>query len=207
MPPDKEIVMHKRPFILVFLFFLVHIPISLAGGFGPYFHIEGLDENFDQFPLKGTRTEVSITGVIARVTIVQSYANLGSQTIHAKYIFPGSTTAAVTGMTMTIGERVIRAKIKEKEEAKKIFEAAKQAGKNASLLQQQRPNVFATDVANIMPGDTIDVELTYTELIVPDKGVYEFVYPAVVGPRYGGADAKFDPGQQWIANPDRKSVV
>ncbi len=193
--------MHKRPIILVFLFFLVHIPISLAGGFGPYFHIEGLDENFDQFPLKGTRTEVSIIGVIARVTIVQSYANLGSQTIHAKYIFPGSTTAAVTGMTMTIGERVIRAKIKEKEEAKKIFEAAKQAGKNASLLQQQRPNVFATDVANIMPGDTIDVELTYTELIVPDKGVYEFVYPAVVGPRYGGADAKFDPGQQWIANP------
>ncbi|NNE37881.1 MAG: hypothetical protein HKN08_06205, partial [Gammaproteobacteria bacterium] len=112
--------MPKRPLFLVLLLCLVHIPQSLAGGFGPYFYIEGVDENFDQFPLKGTRTEVVITGVIARVTIVQSYANLGSQTIHARYIFPGSTTAAVTGMTMTIGDRVIRAKIKEKEEAKNL---------------------------------------------------------------------------------------
>lgn len=169
--------------------------------YAPYFHIEGEDSNFDQLPLKKTRTEVTISGVIARVSITQTYSNLGSRPINARYIFPGSIRSAVTGMTMTIGERVIRARIKEKEIAKKIYKAARNAGKNASLLQQHRPNVFSTDVANIMPGDNIDIELIYTELIEPEKGVYEFVYPAVVGPRYGGRDSGPDPGQAWIENP------
>jgi len=167
----------------------------------PYFWVEGTDTGFDRLPLKQTSTEISISGVIAKVRITQTYANLGNQPINARYIFPGSTRSAVTAMTMTIGDRVIRARIKEKEVAKKIFKAARDAGKSASLLQQQRPNVFSTDVANIMPGDTIDIDLSYTELVQPDKGVYEFVYPAVVGPRYGGSDAGTDPGQRWIANP------
>ena len=167
----------------------------------PYFWVEGTDTGYDRLPLKQTSTEVTISGVIAKVRITQTYANQGNQPINARYIFPGSTRSAVTAMTMTIGDRVIRAKIKEKEVAKKIFKAAKQAGKSASLLQQHRPNVFSTDVANIMPGDTIDIEMTYTELVEADKGVYQFVYPAVVGPRYGGRDAGSDPGQRWIANP------
>lgn len=167
----------------------------------PYFHVEGSDDATDRLPLKSTGAKVNIVGVIAHVKITQTYANLGNEPINARYIFPGSTSAAVTSMTMTIGDRVIRARIKEKEEAKAEFKAAQQAGKSASLLQQQRPNVFSTDVANIMPGDTIEVELGYTELLEPDKGVYEFVYPAVVGPRYGGREAADDPGQHWIANP------
>jgi Ca-activated chloride channel family protein len=122
--------------------------------------------------------------VIADVTVRQVYENRGTRPIHARYIFPASTRAAVYGMTMTVGDVRIVARIKEKEKAKTEFEAAKREGKSASLLEQSRPNVFTMSVANVLPGDTISVELKYTELLVPTEGVYEFVYPTVVGPRY-----------------------
>ncbi|MBT8494048.1 MAG: VWA domain-containing protein, partial [Deltaproteobacteria bacterium] len=93
------------------------------------------------------------------------------------------------------------AKIREREKANKEFKAAKKAGKNAALLEQQRPNVFQMSVANIMPGDQIRVELDYTELLVPDKGVYEFAYPTVVGPRYSDKTLHQNPGDKWISSP------
>src|SRR5262249_40204042 len=128
--------------------------------------------------------DVSIAGVIADVVVRQTYENHGARPINARYVFPASTRAAVYGMTMTIGDLRIAARIKEREQAKHEFEQAKREGKSASLLEEQRPNVFTMHVANVMPGDTIHVELKYTELLVPTDGVYEFVYPTVVGPRY-----------------------
>jgi Ca-activated chloride channel family protein len=150
----------------------------------PHFFVEGGDPEVDRLPLKDTRVDVAITGVIADVTVRQLYQNRGTRPIHARYIFPASTRAAVYGMTMTVGDVRIVARIKEREKAKTEFEAAKREGKSASLLEQSRPNVFTVNVANVLPGDTISVELKYTELLVPTDGVYEFVYPTVVGPRY-----------------------
>ena len=168
----------------------------------PYFFIEGDDSGSDSFPLKNTDVSVAITGVIADVTVKQTYANMGSGVINGHYIFPGSTRAAVHGMKMVIGERVIHARIKEKSAARKTFEKAKKQGKNASLLEQHRPNVFSMEVANIMPGDTIEIELRYTELLVPEKGTYEFVYPTVVGPRYTTLpDNGTQTGEKWVQNP------
>jgi len=86
-------------------------------------------------------------------------------------------------MQMRIGSRVIEARIEERAAAKRIYEQAKEEGKVASLLEQERPNVFQMKVANIMPGDRIEVKVNYTELLVPEKGTYEFVFPTVVGPR------------------------
>ena len=95
---------------------------------------------------------------------------------------------------------MIRARIKEKEKARKAFETAKKEGKNASLLEQQRPNVFQMNVANIMPGEEIIIELHYTELLVPTDGVYEFVYPTVVGPRYTDEPEHEAPQEDpWVA--------
>jgi Ca-activated chloride channel family protein len=102
-------------------------------------------------------------------------------------------------MKMVIGERVIIAEIKEKQKAKKEYEQAKKEGKTASLLQQHRPNVFQMSVANILPGDTIVVEMSYTEILVPEEGTYEFVYPAVVGPRY--TDSTGIEKDPWANNP------
>ena len=167
----------------------------------PYFFIEGDDSGVERLPLKKTHTKVKLNGYMAHVVVTQIYRNQGSAPINATYIFPGSTRAAVNGMTMTIGERRIVAKIKEKQEAKKTFEKAKKEGKSASLLSQKRPNVFSMQVANIMPGDEIKVELTYNEILSAEDGVYEFVYPAVVGPRYGGDASASSEETKWIQNP------
>ncbi len=150
----------------------------------PFFFVEGGDPAVDRLPLKDTRVDVAISGVIADVTVRQVYENHGHRPLHARYVFPASTRAAVYGMTMTTGNTRIVATIKEREQAKQAFQAAKQEGKSASLLEESRPNVFTMNVANILPGDAISVELRYTELLVPVDGVYEFVYPTVVGPRY-----------------------
>src|SRR4029078_4527321 len=100
---------------------------------------------------------------------------------------------------MKIGQRVIEAKIDRKAAARESYEAARREGKRASLLDEERPNVFTMNVANIMPGDKIAVEMDYSEMLIPDESIYEFVYPTVVGPRYtGGADPAKD---QWMANP------
>ena len=150
----------------------------------PFFFVEGGDPAVDRLPLKDTRVDIAIAGVIADVTVRQIYENRGTRPIHARYVFPASTRAAVYGMTMTVGNVRTVARIREREQASREFEAAKKEGKSASLLEQSRPNVFTMKVANVLPGDTISVELKYTELLVPTEGVYEFVYPTVVGPRY-----------------------
>ena len=150
----------------------------------PYFFVEGGDPSIDRLPLKDTRVDVAIAGVIANVTVRQVYENHGARPIHIRYVFPASTRAAVHGMTMTVGNVRTVARIRERERAVREFEAAKSEGKSASLLEQSRPNVFTMKLANVMPGDTIVVELQYTELLIPTDGLYEFVYPTVVGPRY-----------------------
>lgn len=168
----------------------------------PYFFVKSDDPELDQLPLKSTSADVDIAGVIAEVRVTQVYKNEGKKPIEAVYVFPGSTRAAVHSLKMTIGERTIVAKIRKREEARKEYEKAKAEGKTASLLEQQRPNVFQMNVANILPGDLIHVELGYTELLVPTDGIYEFVYPTVVGPRYSnqlGADAP--ESERWIENP------
>ena len=149
----------------------------------PYFFVKG-DPSVDRLPLKDTNVEVAVSGVIADVRVTQTYRNEGTRPINASYVFPASTRAAVYAMQMKIRDEIIYAKIKEREQAKQEFEQAKKEGKSASLLEEQRPNVFAMSLANIMPGDDVAIELRYTELLVPTDGVYEFVYPTVVGPRY-----------------------
>ena len=156
----------------------------------PYFFVEGADPAVDRLPLKDTRVDVSVSGVIADVTVRQIYENQGSRPLHARYVFPASTRAAVYALAMTVGNQRVVAKIEERERAKQEFHRAKEEGKSASLLEQDRPNVFSMNVANIMPRDTIAVELKYTELLVPTEGTYELVYPTVVGPRYSSKDKK-----------------
>ena len=149
----------------------------------PYFVVQG-DPGVDHLPLKDTRVEISVSGVIADVKVRQIYRNEGSRAINASYVFPASTRAAVYSMRMQIGDEIIVAKIKEREQAKKDFDKAKEEGKSASLLEQQRPNVFSMSLANLMPQEQVEIELRYTELLVPTDNVYEVAFPTVVGPRY-----------------------
>ena len=168
----------------------------------PFFFVEGGDPGVDSLPLKNTNVDVAIAGVIADVTVRQVYENRGQRPLHARYVFPASTRAAVYGMTMTVGDVRIAARINRREEAKREFEVAKQEGKSASLLEESRPNVFTMNVANVLPGDTIVVELKYTELLVPTDGAYEFVYPTVVGPRYSEKpESQASPADEFVKAP------
>jgi Ca-activated chloride channel family protein len=168
----------------------------------PYFFIENGEEGVDRLPLKSTEVAVVINAVIAQVKVTQHYANEGTRPIHARYVFPASTRAAVHGMRMQVGEQTVVARIQERKAATQTFQAAKQGGKSASLLTEERPNVFTMQVANILPGEAIRIELTYTELLVPTDGTYEFVYPTVVGPRYSTVpEAGAEDHHQWLKNP------
>ncbi len=181
---------------------LASVPEGDARTFSPYFFVFGGPDDLDRMPLKSTRADVDIAGVIAEVTVSQVYRNEGERVLEAMYLFPASTRAAVHAMRMTVGDRVIDAAIREREEAREEYEQAIDDGKTASLLEQQRPNVFQMMVGNILPGDEVSVELVYSELIVPEEGSYEFVYPTVVGPRYVGANESPGDGPQgWTAQP------
>ena len=168
----------------------------------PYFVVLGNNnESSEGLPLESTKSDVVISGVIADVAVTQTYRNRGKSPIEAIYVFPASTRAAVYAMKMVIGERTIEAKIEEKEKARQDYETAKAQGKSASLLEQERPNVFTMNVANIMPGDLIKVTLRYTELLIPEAGIYEFVYPTVVGPRYSNGTETPHGTEPWVGNP------
>jgi len=168
----------------------------------PYFVVLSDDPEKDALPLKSTRADVRIAGKVADVTVTQIYKNQGKKTLEAIYVFPGSTRAAVHALRMTVGERVIDAQIMERGKARQAYEDAKKAGQTTSLLEQQRPNVFQMNVANILPGDEIKVELKYLELLKAEDKVYEFVYPTVVGPRYSKLPAAGAPDtEKWVENP------
>ena len=167
----------------------------------PYFFVEG-DPAVDRLPLASTTVEANIAGVIADVRVTQRYKNEGQRAIEARYVFPGSTRAAVQGLRMRVGDRLVVAQIREKKQARAEYEAARQEGKTASLLEQHRPNVFQMNLANILPGDEIEVELRYTELLIPTEGKYQFVFPTVVGPRYNGSLASGSgTAERWPAMP------
>lgn len=168
----------------------------------PYFLIDGMDTATDSFPLKETNVSVNINGIFAETFVTQTYSNEGQEPINATYVFPASSRVTIHGMKMEIGDEIITAKIKEKEEARHDYEQAKSEGKSASLLEQQRPNVFTMDVANVMPGDIIRIELHYTEMITPTDGIYQFVFPTVVGPRFTSPSVpKSLKAETWIASP------
>lgn len=135
-------------------------------------------------PLKHTDVKAEITGFISRVVVTQQFENPLKEKIEAVYTFPLPQNAAVDDMTMIVGERTIRGKILPREEARAIYEAAKTSGKIASLLDQERPNIFTQSVANIMPGEQIKITISYVETLQYVNGAYEFVFPMVVGPRY-----------------------
>jgi Ca-activated chloride channel family protein len=174
----------------------------------PYFVVLGGDEEVDRLPLNETSVQVRIAGVIADVTVRQVWENAGARAINATYVFPASTRAAVHGLTLTVGEERIRARIEEREQARKEFEQARREHKTASLLEQERPNVFRMSLSNVLPGDRIEVELRYSEVLVPEAGVYEFVYPTVVGPRYSTTHAATaSDSDRWVASPYTREGV
>ncbi|MBN1491530.1 MAG: hypothetical protein JXA69_16580, partial [Phycisphaerae bacterium] len=135
-------------------------------------------------PLEHTDVQAQISGYIATVGVTQRYHNPYDEKIEAVYVFPLPQNAAVNEFVMTIGERRIRGIIREREEAEKIYAEARSMGHIASLLTQERLNIFTQAVANIEPGKRIDIDIRYFHTLAYSQGAYEFVFPMVVGPRF-----------------------
>ncbi len=137
-----------------------------------------------EFPLKHTAVTADISAFVAEVEVRQEYYNPFTEPVEAIYKFPLPHDGAVYAMEMHIGDRVITAEIKTRVEAAAIYEQAKDQGQRAALLEQERPNIFTQSVANILPGEQIDIVIRYTETLEFQDKNYEFVFPMVVGPRY-----------------------
>lgn len=146
--------------------------------------LDGQGQPKDLFPLKHTDVTIEIAGFLARAQVTQQFENPYHDKIEAVYVFPLPQRAAVDDMTLKVGERVVRAAIKRREEAQAIYEAARTKGHVAGLLDQERPNIFTQSVANIMPGERVTITISYVELLNYEEGSYELVFPMVVGPRY-----------------------
>jgi Ca-activated chloride channel family protein len=159
-------------------------------------------------PLKHTDVKAEISGFLSRVVVTQEFENPFPEKIEAVYTFPLPPNAAVDDMTMIVGDRTVRGKILRREEAEAVYEAAKTGGQTASLLNQERPNIFTQSVANILPGEQIKITISYVETLKYADGSYEFRFPMVVGPRYvpgsaTGGGPESTKGNGFAPNTDR----
>lgn len=137
-----------------------------------------------EFPLKHTDVKADISGYLASTRVEQTYTNPYREAIEAVYVFPLPSMGAVNDFVMEIGDRKIIGIVRPREEAERIYREARERGQTASLLTQERPNIFTQNVANIEPGGKVVIRITYFEKLVYEKGHYEYVFPMVVGPRY-----------------------
>ena len=156
-----------------------------------------------QCPLKHTDVKAQVSGYVARVSVKQTFHNTFKDKIEAVYTFPLPENAAVDEMTMKIGNRVIRGKIKKREEARQIYEEARSRGYVASLLDQERPNIFTQSVANIEPGAEVEIEIKYVDLLPYEAGNFTFSFPTVVGPRFNPGNAVGKQGTGRAFDTDR----
>jgi Ca-activated chloride channel family protein len=181
--------------VLAWLSIAGHGVQAAEGKGAPYFAVQGTG-TVERLPLLQTNASANIVGPVAEVALKQVFENRGTATIEAVYVFPASDRAAVSALTMRIGDRIVQAQLQERSEAKRTYESAKQSGHTAALLQQHDPGTFTMNLANILPGDRIEVELHYTELLVPTDGVYAFELPTTFG-----VEHYTRPGEQAIDTP------
>ena len=167
----------------------------------------------DRFILKETRVEAEISGVVARVRVSQVFQNPYAERLEARYVFPLPENAAVDAYSFQTGESVITGEIKRREEAHKAYEQARDEGRKAALLEQERANVFSQSVANIPPGEDITVHIEYVHPLDIDGDRYVFRFPMVVGPRYipGSPVTRPNVGRGWARDttqvPDASRIT
>jgi Ca-activated chloride channel family protein len=161
-----------------------------------------------------SKAEVTITAMTARVTLKQRFRNDADHWVDGTYLFPLPEEATVDALTMRIGDRVIVGKIRERREAKRAYEAARKAGKQAALLESERPNLFTTSIANIAPGETIEVEIRYLQTVTYKDGAFSLRLPTTLTPRYIPGDPlprdtelekrfSADTGKGWARDSDQ----
>lgn len=159
------------------------------------------------FVLERTKVVAEVSGFVSAVTVTQEFKNPFPRPVEAVYVFPLPDDAAVDEMTLTAGSRVIRATIQKRGEARRMYEEAKAQGRRAALLDQERPNLFTQSVANLLPGEKVQVTLRYVAPLRYDDGAYTFNFPMTVGPRYVPGAALPGESQGTGTSPDTTRVL
>jgi len=161
-------------------------------------------------PILNTDVDIVITAMTARVRVSQSFRNEGQDWVEGIYVFPLPENAAVDHMRMKIGERIIEGQIKERQQAKKIYNEARKAGRKAALVEQERPNIFTNSVANIGPGETVIIDIEYQQTLRYDNQSFSIRFPMVVAPRFIPGSAQpleetlpVSQGMGWAVNTDQ----
>jgi len=159
----------------------------------------------DRFILEKTNAEVEITGVIARVRVQQLFINPYDDRLETVYVFPMPENSAVDRYSFKIGEKVIKGVVKKKEEARKEYEQARNDGRKAGLLEQERPDIFTQSLVNIPPGATVTANIEYVQTLKIDGADYLFSFPMVVAPRYipGQQASRGNTGRGWANDTDQ----
>ncbi len=150
-----------------------------------------------------TAVEIDVSGLIARAVVRQAFENKSTLHMEGIYVFPLPHKAAVDGLRLVVGERVIEGRIEGRKAAQKQFAQARKQGKRAAMIEGERPNIFTTSVTNIAPGETVRVEIRYQQTLAYENGEMRLRFPMVVGPRYipgPGRIAKFGK-DGWAAQP------
>jgi Ca-activated chloride channel family protein len=166
--------------------------------------VVGPDGVIGDLPLEHTSVTIQVTGNLQRAIVRQVYGNPSTEPIEAVYVFPLPEDGAVDMMDMYIGDRLITGRIYERDAARAIYEEAVSSGQTASLLEQERPNIFTQSVGNILPGDSITIVISYVATVSCDDGAYTLSFPMVVGPRFIPGEPAGSSGTGW--SPDTRLV-
>lgn len=163
------------------------------------------DGRYRRAPNQATEVEIVVRGLLTEATVTQRFSNPGDDWVEGVYVFPLPPKTAVHALRLQVGERIIEGQVQEKAQAKRTYETAKRQGKKASLVEQERPNIFTTSVANIGPGEEVAVEIRYQEILEYDAGRFELRFPMVVGPRFmpGSPVGTASKGTGWAFDTDQ----
>lgn len=135
-------------------------------------------------PLEHTTIAIEVVGPLAETALTQRFRNGHHAALDALYVFPLPSEAAVSGLELRVGARVIRGAVQPRPEAQRLFREAAERGYDAALLAQERPNMLSVEVANLQPGEVVEVRLRYFERVPYDDGWFTLAVPTVVLPRY-----------------------
>ena len=182
VPEPASNVPNFKPILLPDVVQIKTNPLNEASSGSIVYHFS--DSNYITQVALDTKVQMNITGIINRVRVEQTFTNPSNEWVEGVYVFPLPEDSAVDQMTMHIGNRILEGQIKERRQAVKIYKKAKKEGKRASLIEQQRSNIFTSSVANIPPGESIMIAIEYQQTVLVDNEKFSIRFPMVIGDRY-----------------------
>ena len=142
------------------------------------------DDGYTDAPRLGIDVDLTVSGPTIRARVTQIFRNPTQNWVEATYVYPLPPGGAVDTLKMVVGDRVVVGDIKERQQARVIYEQARASGQKAALTEQERPNIFTNSLANIGPGETVLVQIEYQEPVSQTGNEFSLRVPMVVGPRY-----------------------